>query len=175
MNYKIFDQDPSWLVDGGNLELNNKEILGGTGLTEYTFKINSKNKPDDYLECGGLVLVSDKIFDVFSRYKDIRASFSPISMFWNGTKYSDKTFYILETFDDLQCINYDESEYKYFSSANRIMSLYKLVTYPVNTEKYKLFTIDDTCFLCIADYIGDELIDQGCTGFNLIEASDATI
>jgi hypothetical protein len=176
MTFKIIEQEPYWFINGGKLDLYSKEVLPITGLTEYKFKMTSKDKPDDFLEWGGLVLVSDKILNILSNYKeDIEASFTRVILLWNEVNYSEQCFYVLEVFDDLKCINYEESKYKFYSSANRIMSLYKLVTYPVDTEKHKLFTIDDTCFLCVADYIADELVKQGCTGFKLIDASDATI
>ena len=175
MAFKIFDQEPSWLDNDGDLDLYSQEMLSGTEFIEYTFKMTSKNKPDDFLECGGMTLISDKILNVINKYKDIKAIFHPVTMLWNGVKYYDSSFYFLEVVEELKCVNYKESRYKFFPFTNRIMSLYKLVTYPIDTEKHKLFIIEDTCFLCIDDHIGDELIYQGCTGFNLIETSEAVI
>jgi hypothetical protein len=176
MAFKIIKQRSSWFINGGTFDLHSKEILPENGFTEYKFKMTSKDKPDDFLAWGGLVLVSDKILNILSDYKDdIEASFTPVTLLWNEVNYSSQVFYILEVFNDLKCINHEESKYKFFSSTNRIMSLYELVVYPIDTKKHKLFTIDDTCFLCVADCIADEFVKQGCTGFKLIDTSDATI
>lgn len=175
MTFKVIRQDSSWIFNS-NIDIQYQEHLSEIEIPKTTFILNSKNPPNDFLEYGSLVLVSDNIVNVLRNYKDIEVILSDITIIWNGEKYTKHDFYIMQVIDELECINYEESKYKCFASApTEIMSLYKLVTYPVNTDIHKLFVINNTGFLGIANYISNELISHGCTGIRLIEISDVTI
>ncbi len=169
MKFKILEQDCSWMIDS-------KEYLEGIGIAEATFVMSGKNPPNDFMEYGQLMLVSDNIINVLKKYEGIKATFSPVTFIWNEEKYIKCSFYIMQVLEEIECINYEESIYECFASApTEIRSLDKLVSYSIDTDIHKLFIMGNTCFLCIASFIGDELVSNGCTGFTLTEVSDATI
>jgi hypothetical protein len=175
MSFKILEQDCAWMVDG-SINLKSQEYLDGIGIAEATFVMNSKNPPNDFMDYGLITLVSENIVSVLKKYDDMKVTFSPVTFIWNEEIYEKHNFYIMRVVEELDCINYEESMYECFESApTEIRSLSKLVTYDVDTSKHKLFIIDNTCFLCVDSSICDELMNQGCTGFEIIEVSDATI
>ena len=53
-------------------------------------------------------------------------------------KSDNKIFYVVNVIDIIDCLNYDESELKYFSSSGRVMDVEK---YVFKTEKLKNATI----------------------------------
>jgi hypothetical protein len=175
MGFKILEQDCSWMING-NIKLESKEYVDGIGIAEATFKMIGENPPNDFIEYGLILVVSNVIVDILKKYNDIKATFSPVTFIWNNEVYIERSFYIMKVIEELDCINYKESIYECFESApTEIRSISKLVTYPVDTDVHKLFIIDNTCFLCVADFICNLLLDRGCTGFVVTEVFDATI
>jgi hypothetical protein len=175
MNFKILKSEYPW-SSYDEIDWLEKEYVPGLGWIKATLKIDCEKPPNDFFNLGGLSIVSDNFVEVFRPYKDINVSFSPIKVIWNGSSYDRLCFYIMQVFDEVKCINYEESKYKCWSSeSTRIMSLYELVTYPVDTDTHKLFEIDDTCFLGIDSSLGNKLINHGCSGVRIIDIADATI
>ena len=175
MKFKILEQDCSWMVDS-NIDLISKEYLDGVGIVEATFTMTGKSTPNDFMEYGQIILVSDKVVDILKKYKGIKVTFSPVTFIWNEEIYTKCNFYIMQVLEEIECINYEESEYECFTSApTEIKTLDKLVIYPVDTDTYKLFIMGNTCFVCMDNFICNELVSHSCTGFTLTEVSDATI
>lgn len=175
MKFKILEQDCSWMIDS-SLDIKSKEYLEGIGVAEATFVMSSRNPPNDFIEYGSFVLVSDNIVNVLRKYENIEVTFSPITFIWNKKEYVKCNFYIMQVLREIECINYDESIYKCYASAPReISSISKLVIHPVDTDIHKIFIIENTCFICVNNLICDELVNNDCTGFTLTEVSDATI
>jgi hypothetical protein len=175
MNFKILEQDCSWMIES-NLDLKSKEYLEGIGIAEATFMMSGKNPPNDFMEYGQLILVSDNIVNILRKHEGVKAIFSPITFIWNEEKYDKYNFYIMQILEEIECINYEESIYECFASApTEIKSISKLAVHPVDTDIHKFFIIENTCFLCASNSICDELVHYGCTGFTLTEVSDATI
>jgi hypothetical protein len=175
MTFKIIEQYSRWIINS-DVNLQSKKNSSKTRLTEYVFSINSSTIPVDFFEYGTLIVVSKKIADIFKRYEDIKAGFSPVKIIFNGTEYMDQKFYVMQVFESIKCINYEQSNITYVSEEIKtIIYLSKLVTYPVDTNEHKLFLIDKIGFLCVDSLIGDELVRHNYTGFKLIDISDATI
>lgn len=135
--------------------------------------------PNDFFTTGLLRIIYSKIKKILDSIDNIKVEFFPVTVIYKGKEYLEKSYFLMHIFDELDCFNFKNSEYKSHqiqsSGARYIDSITKLSLLPVDTSKHKLFIVGEVGFfiICIASFIADKITEAGATGVKFIDPSEA--
>ncbi|AFZ10530.1 hypothetical protein Osc7112_6376 (plasmid) [Oscillatoria nigro-viridis PCC 7112] len=135
--------------------------------------------PNDFFTTGSLRIISSKIKEILDSIDNIKVEFFPVTVIYEGEEYLEKSYFLMHILDELDCFDFENSEYKSHqvqsSGATYIDSITKLSLLPVDTSKYKVFIVGEVGFfiICIDSFIADKITEAGATGVKFVDPSEA--
>ena len=188
---KILEINDGWKYGKNkSFDILNLDCISGIKFRSYkslkdifphntTLSINNSSKPSDIFYHALKLFVSYKVAQIILKSNTDSIELFPVNVIWNGDKYTETSFFLMNIMSKIDCIDKDLSEYevdKYIDEDDNtayISEISKLVIYPIDENIHKIFFIGDTfgtsLELSVCDEIAQEIISQSCTGCKLID------
>jgi hypothetical protein len=190
MVFKIWEQetsdereyDPNFPIDRDLGFRWRQSLFRGkfTPLSELpilSFEATQDTNENDFFEGEGIPIVSDKIRGIFMLEMPEAAIFFPVKILSKGKEIGSKKFYIIKINNEIQCFDWDKSEYEVRLLNNgekRISAIRKLVLTNDNIKDQAIFKIAEVTYFLVAvrNDICEKILSAGAKGIEFIEFNE---
>lgn len=169
------DKDNSYLKDSGMSYEEQEKLISGelvsiSNFGEYEISAKSKKKPDVYSIGHTEFYVNEKVKNIILNNCQSDENIKFLNIEIEGENY-----YLLNILNNIECFDWDKSEYTTYSNKNFLKEVNKLVIKPEKLNGRKIFRIKEYKFeVFVIESIKTEIKKIGVSGIDFLESMDLT-
>lgn len=139
---------------------------------DVTVIVKSKPPLPDFMICGAMYIVSQKLKQILEKAKG-EGEFFPINIRLRNIPYTQQEFYCFNPLNEIDAIDYKNSVYSVDENDKSwVKTISKLVLDKKKITGINYFILEHTATLFVSDEITREIVEENIIGIDFIEVEN---
>jgi hypothetical protein len=141
---------------------------------DITLTIEPPYPPADFLTCGPIRVVSEKLMQTLVSHPGVLAEFFPLDVIYAGQLYTETNYYCLHILDGVECLDFERSKFSVDPEKGWVDAIDKLVIDESKVVGHELFRITDVDFIieCASEQLAERITAAKFTGVRFFEPTE---